>query len=85
MVSHKQIKETHDFICQKLDPIIHEIELQLNADAEIEQAYRDAQKAENFAKHKDEILSRPKREWHISGKKKEAIKQESKQDLKNVA
>ena len=55
MVSPKLVKMMHDLITTKLDPIIREIELEQIQDKELEQAYREAQRAENMVKYKDEI------------------------------
>ena len=41
-------------------------------------------RAENVIKYKDEIMSRPKTEWHKSFKEKKDLRKESKRDLKNV-
>ena len=41
-------------------------------------------RAENLVKYKDEIMSRPKTEWHKSFKEKKDLRKESKRDLKNV-
>jgi len=41
-------------------------------------------RAENIIKYKDEIMSRPKTEWHKSFKEKKDLQKESKKDLKNV-
>ena len=30
--------------------------------------YKEAQRAENMVKYKDEIMSRPKPEWHVNYK-----------------
>ena len=53
-------------------------------DKEIERAYMEAQRAENMVKYKDEIMSRPKAEWHKSFKEKKDLRKESKKDLKSV-
>lgn len=53
-------------------------------DKEIEQAYKEAQRAENMVKYKDEILSRPKNEWFKTIKQAAELRKESKNDLGNV-
>ena len=84
MLSTKLIKETHDFIASKLDPIIHEIDLEREQDRELENAYKDAMRAENLIKFKNEIMSRPKTEWHSSNKQRAELKRDSKRDLQNI-
>lgn len=78
------IKEMHNFIQNHLDSMIHEIETEFKQDREMEKAYREATRAENMIKYKDEIRSRPKAEWKTSKKEKQEIKQESFKDLKNI-
>lgn len=53
-------------------------------DKEIERAYKEASRAENIVKYRDEIMSRPKNEWHKSLKEKKDLRKESKRDLRNV-
>ena len=53
-------------------------------DREIERAYKEAARAENMVKYRDEIMSRPKNEWHKTFKEKKDLRKESKRDLKNV-
>ena len=50
----------------------------------MEMAYRDAQRAENMIKYKDEIMSRPKSEWHKTLKQKKDLRKESNKDLDNI-
>ena len=83
-LSAKQVTETHEFIASKLDPIIHEMDVEMQADKEIEIAYKEALRAENMVKFKKDIMSRPKAEWHTTKKKATELKKESKKDLKNI-
>ena len=53
-------------------------------DKEIERAYKEAARAENLVKYKDEIMSRPKAEWLTSHKQKKDLRKESKKDLKQM-
>ena len=80
----KLVKIAHDYISKTLDPMLREIQLEHQQDKEIERAYREAMRAENVIKYKDEIMSRPKTEWHKSFKEKKDLRKESKRDLKNV-
>ena len=41
-------------------------------------------RTENIVKYKDEIMSRPKTEWHKSFREKKDLRKESKKDLKNL-
>lgn len=84
VLSAKQVVETHEFIAKQLDPIIHEMDLEIQADKEIEAAYKEAQRAENLVKYKKDILSRPKSEWHTTKKHANELKKESKKDLKHI-
>ena len=84
VMSAKQVTETHDFIANKLDPIIHELDTEIQADKEIEAAYKEAVRAENLVKFKKDIMSRPKAEWHTTKKQATELKKESKKDLKNI-
>ena len=53
-------------------------------DREIERAFKEAARAENMVRFKDEIMSRPKAEWHKTFKEKKELRKESKKDLKNM-
>lgn len=83
-MNHKLVKLTHDFIRDKLDPLLREIQLEQQQDREIEKAYKEATRAENMVKYKDEIMSRPKTEWHKTFKEKKDLRKESKKDLKDM-
>ena len=63
---------------------MHEIDLEQQRDKEMELAYRDAQRAENMIKYKDEIMSRPKNEWHKTLKQKKELRIDSTKDLGNM-
>ena len=63
---------------------MHEIDVDVVKDKEIEQAFRDAQKAENMIKYKDEIMSRPKSEWHKNFKEKKELRKQSHKDISNI-
>src|SRR5258708_2802077 len=56
----------------------------MGADREIEKGMKETQRAENLIKYKEEIKSRPKKAWGISGKRKLQIKKDSKEDLKHL-
>ena len=45
---------------------------------------RDLKKSENMIKYKGEIESRPQKQWFMGQSKKDNIKQESIEDLKNI-
>lgn len=67
-----------------MDPLLREIQLEQMQDREIEWAYKEASRAENMIKYKDDIMSRPKNEWHKSYQEKKDLRKESKKDLKNT-
>lgn len=79
------VQEMHEFITNEIDPVIHEIQTELIQDRELLNAYRDAQRAENIIKHKKEIMSRPRAEWHNNRKEKLELKRESFKDLKTIS
>ena len=83
-VNPKLIKMAHDLIAKTLDPLLREIQLEQMQDKEIELAYKEAARAENLIKYKDEIMSRPKSEWHQTFKQKKDLRKESKKDLKQM-
>lgn len=83
-LQHKHVKLLHDFIQTRLDAIVHEIDLEQQQDKEIEDAYKAAQRAENMVKYKSEIMSRPKKEWHVGNNQKKELQKESKKDLANI-
>lgn len=83
-INQKLVVLTHDFIKNKLDPLLREIQLEQQQDKEIEKAYKEASRAENIVKYKDEIMSRPKNEWHKNYKEKKDLQKESKKDLKSL-
>lgn len=70
VMQNKLVKEMHEFILNTIDPILHKIEVELTQDRELENAYKEAQRAENFIKYKADILSRPKATWHNTRKEK---------------
>lgn len=47
-------------------------------------ALREAQRAENMIKYKDEIKSRPKSEWIHNKEQKQEIKKQSKKELSSI-
>lgn len=50
----------------------------------MKEAMRDLQKSNNMIKYKDEIMSRPKKEWFVGNKRRQEVAKESKLDLKNI-
>jgi ATP-dependent RNA helicase DDX27 len=84
MVAPKLIKMTHDFIAQHLDTVIHEVDLEVAKDRELENAYKEAQRAENMIKYKEEIMSRPKAEWHRTMTQKKELRKEARKDIANI-
>ena len=48
------------------------------------EAMRDLEKSKNMIKFKDEIMSRPKKEWFVGNKRRNEVVRESKDDLKNI-
>lgn len=84
MVPPRLVKQLHDFITDRLDPVIREIELEQIQDKEMQLAYREAERAENMVKFKDEINSRPKNEWHKSVKQKKEVQKESRAELPTI-
>ena len=80
----KLVQQMHTFITQQIDPILHEIEVELQQDRELLNAYKEAQRAENIIKYKAEIHSRVRAEWHTNRKAKLALQRESYKDLKNI-
>lgn len=83
-MNQRLVEQAHEFIKTKLDPLMREIQLEQMQDKEIERAFKEASRAENMVKFRDEIMSRPKTEWHKSYKEKKDLQKESKKDLKNV-
>ena len=83
-IPHKLVQLAHKFISETLDPLMRELQLEEQQDKEIERAYKEASRAENMIKYKDEIMSRPKTEWHKSFKEKKDLQKESKKDLKSL-
>lgn len=45
---------------------MHELDLEQKQDKEMEDAYKEADRAENMIKYKAEIQSRPKTNWIMS-------------------
>lgn len=80
----KIVQQMHDFISNVIDPILHEIEVEMTQDRELLNAYKEAQRAENMIKYRSEIQSRPRAEWHSNRREKLEIKRESFADLKNI-
>jgi len=77
-LAHKSVLFEHDRLCNKLDTILHEVDVEQKQDKEIEDAYKEAERAENMIKYKAEIESRPKTNWIMSKKKKHEVKKGSK-------
>lgn len=80
----KLVQQMHDFITDVIDPILHQIEVEMTQDRELLNAYKEAQRAENMIKYRSEIQSRPRAEWHSNRREKLEIKRESFADLKNI-
>lgn len=80
----KIVQQMHDFITNVIDPILHQIEVEMTQDRELLNAYKEAQRAENMIKYRSEIQSRPRAEWHSNRREKLEIKRESFADLKNI-
>lgn len=80
----KLVQQMHTFITEHIDPVLHEIEVDLQQDRELLNAYKEAQRAENMIKYKAEIHSRARAEWHTNRKAKLELKRESYKDLKNI-
>ena len=51
----------------------------------MEEAYKEADRAENMIKYRAEIQSKPKTNWIMSKKKKHEVKKGSKEDLKKIS
>ena len=45
---------------------------------------REAERAENMIKYKKDIMNRPRKQWFQGNKRREALKADSKEDLKNL-
>jgi len=56
----------------------------MTQDRELLNAYKEAQRAENMIKHRSEIMSRPRAEWHTNRREKLELKRESYKDLANI-
>lgn len=80
----KTVQQMHEFITQQIDPVLHEIEVEMQQDRELLNAYREAQRAENMIKYRSDIQSRPRAEWHKNKKDKLELKRESFKDLQNI-
>lgn len=78
-VQPKQIQKTFEkFTKGGLDSLIKIIGAWEAEDKEYQEALKDAQRAENMIKYKEEIMNRPKKMWHqgsANQDKKEAKKQ----------
>jgi ATP-dependent RNA helicase DDX27 len=84
VMQNKIVKEMHEFLQNTIDPILHTIEVELQQDRELENAYKEAQRAENMIKYKADIMSRPRAEWHNSRKDKLTLQRESRKDLTHI-
>ena len=62
------LSSAHNFIAKQVDPLLHEMEIEIAQDREMEKAFREAERAQNLITHKDEIKSRPKTEWIMTKK-----------------
>lgn len=50
---------------------------QEKADREAREGMRDATRAHNLMEHRDEILSRPKKEWFLTAEQKQALQEKN--------
>lgn len=77
---------THHFslIKEKLDRVVRDVQNQVQSEKEMKETMRDLKKSENMIKYKSEIESRPQKQWFMGQGKKQSVKEESIQDLKNI-
>lgn len=83
-VSPGAVRTTHSFVQRILDPLLQDLKLEMMEDRELEKAYREAARAENLIKYKEEINSRPRASWGSTREEKLQLKRDSRKDLKNI-
>jgi len=83
-VQNKFVEPVFNKVRAELEQIVNDIQCELENDREMKEAMREMKRSENMIKYKDEIKSRPKKEWFQgSERRKEAVK-EGKEELKNI-
>lgn len=83
-VQNKFVENYFDLIVNKLDEVVKTAQCELDQAKEMKEAMRDIERSNNMIKYKEEIMSRPKKEWFVGNKRRSEVAKESKQDLKNI-
>jgi ATP-dependent RNA helicase DDX27 len=64
--------------------VLNDIQCELEHEREMKEAEREMLRTENMLKYKTDIDSRPRKEWFQSYKRKETVKKEAKENLKEL-
>jgi ATP-dependent RNA helicase DDX27 len=80
----KYVEPIYKVIHEKLDKVMKEVMCELEQDREMKETMREIQRSENLIKHRQEIISRPRKEWIMGKKRTETIKKESRADLQQI-
>jgi len=64
-VQNKYVDGIFDLIVNKLDEAVKAVQCEVEHSREMKEAVRDIERSANLIKYKDEIMSRPKKEWFM--------------------
>lgn len=67
-----------------LDKVVKSVQCELEEEKENQEAQREITRGENMLKYRDEIMSRPRKEWFVGNKRRNEVAKDSKGDLKNI-
>lgn len=71
-------------IRKHLDKVVKSIQCELEEEKENREALREIERGENMLKYREEIMSRPRKEWFVGNKRRNEVAKDSKKDLKNI-
>lgn len=83
-IQNKFVEPIFAKIKKDLNQVVTDIQIELENEREMKEAERELKRTENLIKYKDEIKSRPQKEWFQSNKRKETVKKEAKENLKDM-
>lgn len=83
-IQNKFVQPVYTTIINELDPVMKEILADVEQEREMAEAQKELQRGENMIKYRDEINSRPKKEWFMGAGKRGEIARDSKDDLKRI-
>lgn len=72
-VQNKYVDGIFDLIVNKLDEAVKAVQCEVEHAKEMKEAVRDIERSANLIKYKDEIMSRPKKEWFMGQARRKEV------------